>query len=98
MVSFYSLTSLHRNVWRQNDGTDQSESSISENGVIILYNAVHYKDEGVWKVKYWFVVCVYVCFQEEMSANTELIQTHKQRIAKAPNLINIELFWKSYQG
>uniref|UniRef100_A0A8C1VHE2 Protein NDRG2 n=1 Tax=Cyprinus carpio TaxID=7962 RepID=A0A8C1VHE2_CYPCA len=36
--------------------------------------------------------------QEEMSANTELIQTHKERIAKAPNLINIELFWKSYQG
>lgn len=36
--------------------------------------------------------------QEEMSANTELIQTHRQRISKAPNLINIELFWKSYLG
>uniref|UniRef100_A0A8C1RGJ7 Protein NDRG2 n=1 Tax=Cyprinus carpio TaxID=7962 RepID=A0A8C1RGJ7_CYPCA len=36
--------------------------------------------------------------QEEMSANTELIQTHRERISKAPNLINIELFWKSYQG
>uniref|UniRef100_A0A8C2KAT6 NDRG family member 2 n=1 Tax=Cyprinus carpio TaxID=7962 RepID=A0A8C2KAT6_CYPCA len=35
---------------------------------------------------------------EEMSANTELIQTHRERISKAPNLINIELFWKSYQG
>uniref|UniRef100_A0A672NKD4 NDRG family member 2 n=1 Tax=Sinocyclocheilus grahami TaxID=75366 RepID=A0A672NKD4_SINGR len=34
----------------------------------------------------------------EMSANTELIQTHRERISKAPNLINIELFWKSYQG
>ncbi|XP_016107569.1 protein NDRG2-like [Sinocyclocheilus grahami] len=43
-------------------------------------------------------VCVCVCFQEEMSANTELIQTHRERISKAPNLINIELFWKSYQG
>uniref|UniRef100_A0A672NRF5 NDRG family member 2 n=1 Tax=Sinocyclocheilus grahami TaxID=75366 RepID=A0A672NRF5_SINGR len=36
--------------------------------------------------------------KEEMSANTELIQTHRERISKAPNLINIELFWKSYQG
>ncbi|KAI2663077.1 Protein NDRG2 [Labeo rohita] len=36
--------------------------------------------------------------KEEMSANTDLIQTHRERIAKAPNLINIELFWKSYQG
>ncbi|KAL1272051.1 hypothetical protein QQF64_031067 [Cirrhinus molitorella] len=36
--------------------------------------------------------------QEEMSANTELIQTHRERISKSPNLINIELFWKSYQG
>uniref|UniRef100_A0A673KXL6 Protein NDRG2-like n=1 Tax=Sinocyclocheilus rhinocerous TaxID=307959 RepID=A0A673KXL6_9TELE len=36
--------------------------------------------------------------QEEMSTNTELIQTHRERISKAPNLINIELFWKSYQG
>uniref|UniRef100_A0A673GZ50 Protein NDRG2 n=1 Tax=Sinocyclocheilus rhinocerous TaxID=307959 RepID=A0A673GZ50_9TELE len=36
--------------------------------------------------------------QEEMSANTELIQTHRERVSKAPNLINIELFWKSYQG
>ncbi|XP_051575156.1 protein NDRG2 isoform X1 [Myxocyprinus asiaticus] len=36
--------------------------------------------------------------QEEMSANTELIQSHKERIAKAPNLTNVELFWKSYLG
>ncbi|ROL46307.1 Protein NDRG2 [Anabarilius grahami] len=36
--------------------------------------------------------------KEELSANTELIQTHKERIAKAPNLINVELFWKSYLG
>ncbi len=81
-----------------NDVTDQSESSISGNSVIISYNAVHYKEDGVWEVKYWFAVCVFDCFQEEMSANTELIQTHRQRISKAPNLINIELFWKSYLG
>nr|XP_055050786.1 protein NDRG2 [Misgurnus anguillicaudatus] len=36
--------------------------------------------------------------QEEISANTELIQSHKERIIKAPNLNNIELFWKSYLG
>lgn len=36
--------------------------------------------------------------QEEMSANTELLQSHKERISKAPNLVNIELFWKSYNS
>ncbi|XP_059380031.1 protein NDRG2-like isoform X2 [Carassius carassius] len=36
--------------------------------------------------------------QEELSANTELLQTHRERISKATNLINIELFWKSYLG
>lgn len=36
--------------------------------------------------------------QEEMSANTELLQAHRERISKAPNLVNIELFWKSYNS
>ncbi|KAI1888676.1 hypothetical protein AGOR_G00187590 [Albula goreensis] len=36
--------------------------------------------------------------QEEMSANTELLQYHRERISKAPNLHNIELFWKSYNS
>ncbi|KAK7171230.1 hypothetical protein R3I94_001232 [Phoxinus phoxinus] len=36
--------------------------------------------------------------QEELSGNTELIQTHRERLAKAPNAINMELFWKSYLG
>ncbi|KAM6949431.1 protein NDRG2 [Aplochiton taeniatus] len=36
--------------------------------------------------------------QEEMSANTELVQSHRELITKAPNLSNIELFWKAYNG
>ncbi|XP_067299031.1 protein NDRG2-like [Pseudorasbora parva] len=36
--------------------------------------------------------------QEELSANTDLVQSHRERLAKAPNAINIELFWKSYLG
>ncbi|KAL6466414.1 hypothetical protein MHYP_G00242180 [Metynnis hypsauchen] len=36
--------------------------------------------------------------QEETSANTELVQSHRERISKAPNLCNIELFWKSYNS
>ncbi|XP_067088378.1 protein NDRG2 [Osmerus mordax] len=35
---------------------------------------------------------------EEMSANTELLQSHRDRISKAPNLVNMELFWKSYNS
>uniref|UniRef100_A0A6Q2XXQ2 Protein NDRG2 n=1 Tax=Esox lucius TaxID=8010 RepID=A0A6Q2XXQ2_ESOLU len=34
--------------------------------------------------------------QEEMSANGDLVKSHRQRISKAPNFINTELFWKSY--
>ncbi|XP_076144946.1 protein NDRG2 [Alosa pseudoharengus] len=36
--------------------------------------------------------------QEEFSANTDLLQSHRERISKAPNLANIELFWKSYNS
>ncbi|KAJ8372727.1 hypothetical protein AAFF_G00277350 [Aldrovandia affinis] len=36
--------------------------------------------------------------QEEMSANTELLQSHRERISRAPNLYNIELFWRSYNS
>ncbi|KAJ8007552.1 hypothetical protein DPEC_G00095230 [Dallia pectoralis] len=36
--------------------------------------------------------------QEEMSANGDLVKSHRERIAKAPNFINIELFWKSYNS
>ncbi|KAL0970091.1 hypothetical protein UPYG_G00237040 [Umbra pygmaea] len=34
--------------------------------------------------------------QEEMSANGDLVKSHRERISKTPNFINIELFWKSY--
>ncbi|KAG7221450.1 hypothetical protein INR49_017219 [Caranx melampygus] len=36
--------------------------------------------------------------QEELSANTDLVQSHRDRIAKAPNLVNIELLWKTYNS
>ncbi|XP_061108443.1 LOW QUALITY PROTEIN: protein NDRG2 [Conger conger] len=36
--------------------------------------------------------------QEELSANTELLQCHRLRISKAPNLYNMELFWRSYNS
>uniref|UniRef100_A0A6Q2XJW8 Protein NDRG2 n=1 Tax=Esox lucius TaxID=8010 RepID=A0A6Q2XJW8_ESOLU len=36
--------------------------------------------------------------QEEMSANGDLVKSHRQRISKAPNFINTELFWKSYNS
>ncbi|KAM3857684.1 protein NDRG2 [Diretmus argenteus] len=36
--------------------------------------------------------------QEEMSANTDLLQSHRERISKAPNLVNIELLWKTYNS
>ncbi|XP_029931879.1 protein NDRG2 isoform X1 [Myripristis murdjan] len=36
--------------------------------------------------------------QEEMSSNTDLVQSHRERISKASNLTNIELFWKSYNS
>uniref|UniRef100_A0A8D3DF60 Protein NDRG2 n=1 Tax=Scophthalmus maximus TaxID=52904 RepID=A0A8D3DF60_SCOMX len=36
--------------------------------------------------------------QEELSANTELVQAHRDRISKASNLINVELLWKTYNS
>uniref|UniRef100_A0A3B3CP06 NDRG family member 2 n=1 Tax=Oryzias melastigma TaxID=30732 RepID=A0A3B3CP06_ORYME len=36
--------------------------------------------------------------QEEMSSNTDVVQFHRDRINKASNLVNIELFWKSYNS
>ncbi|KAJ8261556.1 hypothetical protein GJAV_G00155680 [Gymnothorax javanicus] len=36
--------------------------------------------------------------QEELSANTELVQCHRERISKTSNLHNMELFWKSYNS
>ncbi|KAM9424457.1 protein NDRG2 [Pholidichthys leucotaenia] len=36
--------------------------------------------------------------QEELSSHTDLVQTHRERIHKASNLVNIELFWKSYNS
>ncbi|XP_030636625.1 protein NDRG2 [Chanos chanos] len=36
--------------------------------------------------------------QEEMSGNTDLLQSHRERISKSPNLSNMELLWKSYNS
>uniref|UniRef100_A0A3Q3EAF7 NDRG family member 2 n=1 Tax=Labrus bergylta TaxID=56723 RepID=A0A3Q3EAF7_9LABR len=36
--------------------------------------------------------------QEELSSNTDLVQSHRERISKASNLINIELLWKTYNS
>lgn len=36
--------------------------------------------------------------QEELSSNTDLVQSHRERINKAPNGINIELLWKTYNS
>uniref|UniRef100_A0A3Q0QU89 NDRG family member 2 n=1 Tax=Amphilophus citrinellus TaxID=61819 RepID=A0A3Q0QU89_AMPCI len=36
--------------------------------------------------------------QEELSSSTELVQSHRERISKAPNLFNIELLWKTYNS
>ncbi|XP_034768873.1 protein NDRG2-like isoform X1 [Acipenser ruthenus] len=36
--------------------------------------------------------------QDELYAGTELVQTYKENISQAPNLYNIELFWKSYNS
>uniref|UniRef100_A0A665VHV9 Protein NDRG2 n=1 Tax=Echeneis naucrates TaxID=173247 RepID=A0A665VHV9_ECHNA len=36
--------------------------------------------------------------QDELSSNTDLVQSHRERIAKAPNLVNIELLWKTYNS
>ncbi|KAJ8007558.1 hypothetical protein DPEC_G00095290 [Dallia pectoralis] len=36
--------------------------------------------------------------QEEISANGDLVKSHRERISKASNFANIELFWKSYNS
>ncbi|CAG5929474.1 unnamed protein product [Menidia menidia] len=36
--------------------------------------------------------------QEELSSNTDVVQFHRDRISKASNLINMELFWKTYNS
>uniref|UniRef100_A0A671XGF3 NDRG family member 2 n=1 Tax=Sparus aurata TaxID=8175 RepID=A0A671XGF3_SPAAU len=36
--------------------------------------------------------------QEELSSNTDLVQSHRERISKASNLVNIELLWKTYNS
>ncbi|XP_062416349.1 protein NDRG2 isoform X3 [Pungitius pungitius] len=36
--------------------------------------------------------------QEELSSNSDLVQSHRERISKAPNLVNIELLWKTYNS
>ncbi|KAK0153163.1 Protein NDRG2 [Merluccius polli] len=36
--------------------------------------------------------------QEELSANAEPLQAHRERISKATNLPNVEHFWKSYNS
>uniref|UniRef100_A0A4W6EIW5 Protein NDRG2 n=1 Tax=Lates calcarifer TaxID=8187 RepID=A0A4W6EIW5_LATCA len=37
-------------------------------------------------------------YMEELSSNTDLVQSHRERISKASNLINIELLWKTYNS
>uniref|UniRef100_A0A3B3UH58 NDRG family member 2 n=1 Tax=Poecilia latipinna TaxID=48699 RepID=A0A3B3UH58_9TELE len=37
-------------------------------------------------------------FTSSFSSNTDLVQSHRERISKAPNLANIELFWKTYNS
>uniref|UniRef100_A0A4W4HJ35 Protein NDRG2 n=1 Tax=Electrophorus electricus TaxID=8005 RepID=A0A4W4HJ35_ELEEL len=34
--------------------------------------------------------------QKEITGNTDLVQSHRERISNAPNLVNMELFWKSF--
>uniref|UniRef100_A0AAX7URE9 Protein NDRG2 n=1 Tax=Astatotilapia calliptera TaxID=8154 RepID=A0AAX7URE9_ASTCA len=36
--------------------------------------------------------------QEELSSSTDLVQSYRERISKAPNLSNMELLWKSYNS
>uniref|UniRef100_A0A3P8WWF4 NDRG family member 2 n=1 Tax=Cynoglossus semilaevis TaxID=244447 RepID=A0A3P8WWF4_CYNSE len=36
--------------------------------------------------------------QEELSANTDLVQSHRELISKSSNLVNIDLFWKTYNS
>ncbi|KAJ0055464.1 hypothetical protein NL108_003826, partial [Boleophthalmus pectinirostris] len=36
--------------------------------------------------------------QEELSAHTELVQFHRDRMNKAPHVGNLELFWKAYNS
>uniref|UniRef100_A0A4W4HLL7 Protein NDRG2 n=1 Tax=Electrophorus electricus TaxID=8005 RepID=A0A4W4HLL7_ELEEL len=34
--------------------------------------------------------------QKEITGNTDLVQSHRERISNAPNLVNMELFWKIF--
>ena len=44
-----------------------------------------------------FTKLYFLCiWQEELSSNTDLVQSHRERISKASNLVNIELLWKTY--
>uniref|UniRef100_A0AAQ4Q2P1 NDRG family member 2 n=1 Tax=Gasterosteus aculeatus aculeatus TaxID=481459 RepID=A0AAQ4Q2P1_GASAC len=36
--------------------------------------------------------------KEELSSNSDLVQSHRERISKASNLVNIELLWKTYNS
>eukprot|EP00064_Thunnus_orientalis_P016156 superscaffoldBa00003143_g16219 len=36
--------------------------------------------------------------KDELSSNTDLVQSHRERISKASNLVNIELLWKTYNS
>uniref|UniRef100_A0A4W4HFN4 Protein NDRG2 n=1 Tax=Electrophorus electricus TaxID=8005 RepID=A0A4W4HFN4_ELEEL len=36
--------------------------------------------------------------QKEITGNTDLVQSHRERISNAPNLVNMELFWKSFNS
>uniref|UniRef100_A0A3Q3JAL4 Uncharacterized protein n=1 Tax=Monopterus albus TaxID=43700 RepID=A0A3Q3JAL4_MONAL len=36
--------------------------------------------------------------QEELSSNTEIVQSHRERISQASNIYNMELLWKTYLG
>uniref|UniRef100_A0A3P8N9F2 Protein NDRG2 n=1 Tax=Astatotilapia calliptera TaxID=8154 RepID=A0A3P8N9F2_ASTCA len=37
-------------------------------------------------------------FSQELSSSTDLVQSYRERISKAPNLSNMELLWKSYNS
>lgn len=48
------------------------------------------------KLGLYFWVETLAFLQEELSSNTDLVQSHRERISKASNLVNIELLWKTY--
>uniref|UniRef100_A0AAZ3PNV6 NDRG family member 2 n=1 Tax=Oncorhynchus tshawytscha TaxID=74940 RepID=A0AAZ3PNV6_ONCTS len=41
-------------------------------------------------------VTVHLILRTILLSNADLVRSHRDRISKAPNLINIELFWRSY--